>query len=108
MTSFLAAETPVDLNLVAIDLPVPGVCLPLKQDQTGDPAFSEALPGEETDFDFGLVQPTAVFGGIVNRETVPEIGTLLLTEVVCEGLATVDVEIVHDQMNGFRFGVLHR
>jgi hypothetical protein len=79
---FLATESPVDLDPVAIDLPVPGMRLPLKQDQTGDPAFSEALPGEETDFDFGLVQPTPVFGCVVNRETVPEIGALLLTRAM--------------------------
>ena len=91
---------PVDLDLVAIDLSVPGVCFPLKQEQTGDFTFSETLPGEETDFDFGLVQPTAVFGCLVNRETVPEIGALFLTEVVCKGLPAVDVEIVHDQMDG--------
>ena len=100
MASVLAAESPVDLDPIAIDLPVPGVCLPLKQDQSGDSAFSETLPGKETDFDFGLVQPTPVFGCVVNRETVPEIGALFLTEVVGKSLLAVGVKIVHDQMDG--------
>jgi hypothetical protein len=36
----------------------------------------------------------------MNRETVPEIPALLLTEVVCKDLSAVDIEIVHDQMDG--------
>ena len=97
---FLPAEAPVDLDLVAIDLAVPSACLPLEQGQTCDSPLSQTLPAEQTNFDLGLVQPTAVFGCVVNRETVPKIPALFLSKVVCEGLPAVDIEIVHDQMDG--------
>jgi hypothetical protein len=58
------------------------------------------MPSEETDFDLGLVQPTAVFGCVVDGEAVPKIPALFLSKMVGEGLAAVDIEMVHDQMDG--------
>jgi hypothetical protein len=62
---------------------------------------SQTLPSEEADFDFSLVQPIAVCGCVVNGETVSEIGALVRTKVVCQSLAAVEVEMVHDEMNGW-------
>jgi hypothetical protein len=40
--------------------------------RVGNSRPGEALPGEQADFNLGLIQPTAVFGRFVNSETVPK------------------------------------
>ena len=37
----------------------------------------------------------------MDREAIPHFGTDLIAEQICQGFATVDVEIVHNQVNGF-------
>jgi hypothetical protein len=56
----LAGEFPVDLYVVAIDLPVPCAGFFGQSEQVRDAAFSQALAGEEADLDFGLVQPASM------------------------------------------------
>jgi hypothetical protein len=58
-TLFLAAELPVNLEHGTIELAVPGAGLTAQQVQSED-AISQALAGRETDFNFSLIEPTAV------------------------------------------------
>ena len=79
-----AIEFPVDLDRVPVHSTVPCSGLAAKRSQVRDPPSAEALPREEADFDFRLVEPTSVFRGEVNREAVPNLAAHLPTESVRE------------------------
>ena len=66
-----SAKLPVDSNSRAVHLPIPGVRFSLKQGQIRDPAFSQALAGEETDLNLRLVEPTAVLRRVVDPQAAP-------------------------------------
>lgn len=55
--------------------------------QGGNSAPSEALPGKETDLDFGLVQPASVRGSVVNCQAAPEIAAVLLAEASARSMS---------------------
>ena len=69
-------------------------------------SLAEALPREEADFDFGLIEPASVSGRVVNGEPIPDFAADLRAEQVRQWLETMDVQIVHDQMDGFGLGIL--
>ena len=71
MSGGSAVEFPVDLDLVTVHAAVPYPGFAAKRSQIPDSSSAEALPREEADFDFRLVEPTPVLGGEVNREAVP-------------------------------------
>ncbi|MDQ1468832.1 MAG: hypothetical protein QOJ99_312 [Bryobacterales bacterium] len=71
-----------------------------------DSSASETLPREDADFDFSLIEPASVSGSVVNGEPVPNPSTNLPSEKVGQRLAVVDIEVIRDQMDGFRFRVL--
>jgi len=73
-----------------------------------DSSGTKALPREDADFDFRLIEPASVGGCVVNREAVPDLIANLHTEDVRQRLAAVDVEVVHDQVDGLCLRVLHR
>ena len=52
--------------------------------QVRDSAPAEALPREQADFDFRLVEPTSVLRGEVNREAIPNLAAHLHSEGVGE------------------------
>ena len=58
-------------------------------------AGAQALPGEEAELDFGLVEPTPMFGCVMDLQAAPDVAAFFAAEVIGEGLATVNVEIVH-------------
>ena len=95
-----SAESPIDLDAGAIDVPMPGPRLPLERREGGNSALPEALPGVEADLDPRLVQPTAVLRSVVDREAVPKAIAFHLPVEVCKGLATLNIQIVHHQVNG--------
>jgi len=66
----------------------------------------QALPREHPDFDFRLVEPTAMLGGVVDCETLPDFGAKLGAQEVGQRLATMNIEIVHYQVDGFGLHVL--
>jgi hypothetical protein len=61
-----AIEFPDDLDLVTVHWTVPCTRFATKRSQIRDPAFAEALPREEADLDFRLVEPISMLGGEVN------------------------------------------
>src|SRR6201987_6185343 len=101
-----SGKSPVDDHLIAIDRPIPSAGLAPQQEQARNSALAQALPGEQADFDFGLVQPTAVLGCVMDVKAIPQITALLFAEVVSEGLATVDVKVIHNQVDGFSQRIL--
>lgn len=58
----LAVELPGDLDKLAVHSPVPGFRLLAQSLEIGDSSITEALPGEELDFDLRLIEPTSVVG----------------------------------------------
>ena len=67
----LAVKLLVDCDPVAIHPAVPRARFTLQRLQIGDASFAEALAGEHTDFDLGLIEPASMRGCVVDREAVP-------------------------------------
>jgi hypothetical protein len=53
---------PVDFGAGVIHPPIPGADFAAQGGEVGDSAVAEALVREEADFDFSLVEPTAMGG----------------------------------------------
>ena len=69
-----AVELPVDLDLIAVHTAVPGATLSMaKRLEVWDSPIAEALPREQTNFDLRLVESPAVFWGVVNGKTIPDL-----------------------------------
>jgi hypothetical protein len=62
--------------------------------------LAHSLTGEQADLDLRLVQPTAVFRGVVHGETLPQQAADLLAEPVHQRPAIMRTQIVHHQMDG--------
>src|SRR5579863_4835161 len=75
---------------------------PSEDGQAGNSPTTPTLPGEQTDLDFRLIQPTAMFGRVVDRQAFPESVAPFLSEIVGEGLPAMNVEIVHHDVNRSR------
>jgi hypothetical protein len=58
-----AIEFPVDPGTMAIHAAVPCARLFAKGAKIPDPAFAQALPGEQADLDLRLIQPIPMPGG---------------------------------------------
>ena len=67
---------------------------------------TEALPGEDADFDLGLIEPASVSRRVVVGESVPDLGTNFMTEQVGQSSTSMDVQVIHNQMDGFGFRIL--
>ena len=52
--------------------PVPGTGLRFQPGQVWDSAGSQALPGYQAELNLGWIEPTAVFGSVMNLETIPK------------------------------------
>jgi hypothetical protein len=69
-------------------------CASLQRCRVGDPAATETLSREHSDFDPGLIQPTPVSRSIVHREPVPDFVANLATEQIGEGFAAMDESVL--------------
>ncbi len=67
----VGGEVPGDLALVGVDSALPGVEFGV-QDVEGVDAAVEALAGQGGEFDLGDPEPGAVFGGVVDLESLGE------------------------------------
>ena len=67
--------------------------------QIGDASFAEALTGEQTDFDLGLIEPASVRGCVMEREAIPDPVSRRLAVIVGQRFPAMDVEVVDDEMN---------
>ena len=88
--------------MITIGTAIPGFGLTAQVHDLPDPAFAEALPAEETNFDLGLVEPASVLRGVVDREPAPQPASVTLAEPVRRRLAGVGREVVEHQVDGTR------
>ena len=105
-TSGFSVEGPVDFDSIAVHAAVPGATLTPQSFQIGDPPGAEALAGEQTNFDFRLIEPASVRGRVMHREAIPDLTAELYPIEICEGVAAVDIQVIHHQVNGFRLASL--
>ena len=101
-------EFPVDLDTVAVHVAVPGFCLLPQGFEVGDASIIEILPREDSDFDLRLIKPASVSGRVMDGKTISDFCGHFRVEDVRQRLAAVDVEVVHYQVDRFRFRVRHR
>jgi len=73
-------------------LAVPGPDLSSESLQIGNSPVPEALPRQDADFDFSLVQPTAVSGRVVYGKPIPDFSADLFSEQIRHGFAAMDVD----------------
>ncbi len=99
----LAVELPLNADLIPIHALVPRLRLAAQGTEIRDSSLAQALAREDPDFDFRLIQPTAVGRRVMDGEAVPDLRGHLIAENVRQALSSMDVEIVHHQVN--RFGV---
>ena len=65
----------------------PSLSLFPQRSPISDPALAQALPRKQTDRDLGLIQPTAVLGGLVHGEPIPQPASGLFAEAFHHRLA---------------------
>ena len=99
VASILARELPLDEGPLTIDLAVPRAGLGLQRGQIRDPALAQTLAGEESDFEFGLIEPAPVLGRVVNGEAAPEERAEFCAQVAGQRFAAVNIEIVDHQVD---------
>jgi len=85
-TCVLGSNRPVDCARVTIHTAGPGAGFSLQRLQFGDASFAEALTGEQTDFDFRLIEPASMRGRVVDRQALPDPVSRRLAAVVGQGL----------------------
>src|SRR5271167_2480743 len=108
MPSLLASKLPLDRDVVTIHTTAPGVSLYPQRSPISDPAVAQTLPRKQTDRDLGLVQPTAVFRGVVHPKPIPQPASGLLAKAFHHRLARMRTQIVQHQMDGIRLWIADR
>lgn len=104
--SVLAVEPPLNHEAGAVNPLVPRLGFDFERAEVRNAARSEALPGKQTDFDFGLVEPTAVFGCVMQGEPTPECVCFFLPKVRDQRFPAVGVQVVDHQVDLTRSGAL--
>src|SRR5260370_8439446 len=94
MPSFLASKGPLNRNSMAIHATAPSPSFSLQRASVSDAASAQALPGKQADRDFGLVQPTAVLGGVLYAKPIPQPASLFLPTPFHHRLARMRTQIV--------------
>ncbi len=77
-----ACELPVDDGVVTVDAASPSINVAAKCRQVSDSAFSKTLAAEQAHFDLSLVEPTSVFGCLVNGKAIPKAASNLVSKLV--------------------------
>src|SRR6516164_2373761 len=105
MSGLLSDERPLNGNSMAIHTTAPGLSLSPQRNSISDPAFAQALSREQTDCDFGLVQPAAVARRVVQRKSTPQPTSPFFAEPLHYRFAGMRTQIVQHQVNGVGFGI---
>ena len=79
---------------MAIRATAPSPSFSLQRASVSDAASAQALPGKQADRDFGLVQPTAVLGGVVYGKPIPQPASGFLAKAFHHRLAGMRTQIV--------------
>jgi hypothetical protein len=69
--------------------------MPTQNFEVGNAPFPETLLGEDADFNFRLIEPTAVSGRVVHGESFPDLASQLHIVQIGQGFARMAAEIVH-------------
>ena len=72
----------------------------------GDAAI-QALPAQDTQFDLGHVQPTAMFGGVMNLQPVDQRPSHCWLERLIQCRRFVGIQVVHHQDHFLGVGIAH-
>src|SRR5260370_1452948 len=96
------------MDTVAVHAPVPGFRLLAQSFEIREPPTPQALPREDPDFDLCLIEPTSVSGRVMDGESIPDFCGHFRPEDILQRLPAMDVEVVHYQVDRFRFRVCHR
>jgi len=78
IAGILPGEPPFHECPSTIELAIPRSCFGRES------AFAQALTGEQSDLDLGLIEPTAALWSVVDREAAPQLRPLLKAEVIGE------------------------
>src|SRR5580765_1079363 len=81
-TCSAAIKAPVDLLAGSIHLAIPDASFSTKDLYIRKPSRSQALSGEQADFDLSLVEPTSVLGCVVDGEPIPDLVADLVAKCV--------------------------
>src|SRR5579863_4172035 len=100
LSGLLPRKPPVDLGPFPVGLAVPSVDLPLQRLQIRNPPVPQTLPRDQTEFDFRLIEPAPVLRSVMDGEPVPKRSALFLAEVSDQRLAAVDIQVIHDEVDG--------
>jgi hypothetical protein len=66
------------------------------------------IAARRSDFDLRLIKPASVSGRVMDGEAIPDFCGHFRAEDIRQRLTAVDIEVVHYQVDGFRFRVRHR
>ena len=72
MSSLLAGKAPLNGNPMTVHTTTSSLSFSPQRGTISDPSPTQTLLGEQADGDLRLVQPVAMFGGVVNRESIPQ------------------------------------
>src|SRR5258706_2884458 len=106
LSGLFARDPPVDLGPLLVGLAVPSFDFPLQLSQIRNPPASQTLPRDKTKFDFRLIEPTPVLGSVMDGKPIPERSALFFAEVSDQRFATVDIQVIHYEMDGLSLRVV--
>jgi hypothetical protein len=92
--ALFACELPVDGGTAAIDAAAPGMDFAAQCCQVRNPVSSQTVAAGQAHFDFGLVEPTALFGCVVDREPLPQQATQFPAMPLDQRLAAVGIKVM--------------
>ena len=96
---------PVAPLLTLIAPGFPGLGFPTQGVEVGYPTV-QALPGEDTEFQFGDIEPTPVFGGVVNLQALRQAPGRFRIEGFVERTQLMGVKVIADQSDAVGLGIL--
>src|ERR1700674_2763932 len=85
---------------------IPGFGFAAQRSDIPDPALPQALTAEESNLNFGLIQPTSMLGCVMHCESLPKPSARRLTEAVHQCLTGVSVQVVQDQVDSVGSGIV--
>ena len=90
---------------MAVQPTAPGLRFSAQRNAIADAMAAQALLRKQTDRELGLVEPTAVLGGVVHGKPIPQPSPGLLATAFPHRLARVRTQIVQHQMDDVRLPI---
>ena len=93
----VGTELPVDLRLVMVTLGLPSRDFSTQGLNLGNPAI-QTLAGQDGEFTFSHIEPTAMFGGVVKLQLAGDPACFGGCKGLVEGGWGMGIEIIHHQL----------